>query len=240
MNAEMAANGLLRSGAHVRRVAELIEREYEIRAILIWQILSRVISGQPSPIAAAEVQQIKEIVEAQLDANSHDIKSMYEAVSSTTPRPGVMPPREGYRTRALEKVRSEIDISLLVARRSTVASSGSTTVNIYQPYGIVQTGAGSNAQLICTDSSEVKELLRALDAIERDVAITSELDPQNKSQILEIIVDTRNEISKSAPNIHRVRGTLMAIATTVQTLGSASSAYQLFKGAAALFGVNLP
>jgi hypothetical protein len=238
--AEMAARGLIALPIYVRTIADLIEREYEIRALLIWQILSRVVLALRSSLDSVSAQEIKEMVESQLDVHCRDIESRCEAVSRLTPRPGTMPAREAFRARALEKVRSEIDISLLTARRSTTTTGGSTTVNIYQPYGIVQTGAGSQAQFISMDSNEMRELIRALEAIERDVTATSELDAQTKGQVLEVIADTRNEISKSVPNVPKVRGTLMAIAATVQTLGSAAAAYQLLKGAAALLGVNLP
>jgi hypothetical protein len=40
--------------------------------------------------------------------------------------------------------------------------------------------------------------------------------------------------------VPRLQGAFMTIATTVQALGSAAPAYQLLRGAAALFGVTLP
>ena len=50
----------------------------------------------------------------------------------------------------------------------------------------------------------------------------------------------KSEVALEKPNLARLRGSLMAIATTVQALGSAAPAYQLLKATAALVGVTLP
>jgi hypothetical protein len=42
---EMTLQGLERSGAVVERTAQAIAREFDIRAMLVWQVLSRVMSG---------------------------------------------------------------------------------------------------------------------------------------------------------------------------------------------------
>ena len=58
--------------------------------------------------------------------------------------------------------------------------------------------------------------------------------------VVEVIKDAKIEVALEKPNLARLRGSLMAIATTVQALGSAAPAYQLLKAAAALVGVTLP
>ena len=62
--------------------------------------------------------------------------------------PGSMRSIDIWRDRAYERVASEIDLSLLSASRDEAA--GSSIVNIYQPFGIIQTGSGSTATLTYT------------------------------------------------------------------------------------------
>jgi hypothetical protein len=132
-------------------------------------------------------------------------------------------------------------ISLLTVSRQHSPVSASTTVNIYQPYGIVQTGSGSVANFTQQfDDTVRQQLAHALDAMEQTIEETHELSSTDRAQIREVVREIRAEVSESSPNVPRLQGLLIAAATTIQTLGSAASAYALLKAAAALIGVHLP
>ena len=237
INADGAKRGEYGSGGHFGTIWLLIKREYEIRAMLIWQVLSRVLSKH---IEIADNERLKDILESQLDKGSIDIVSNYNKTAEHISNLRVRLPIENLRIRALDKVKSEIEISLLSVESCKKAGGMPATVNIYQPYGIVQTGAGSHAHFIHIEPIELDEINRALNTVERYVQDAIDIESIERNQIVEFLCEVRGELTKKSPNVHRLRGSLMAIAAAVQTLGSAASAYQLLKGAAALIGVYIP
>jgi ABC-type transporter Mla subunit MlaD len=90
------------------------------------------------------------------------------------------------------------------------------------------------------DDTVRQQLAHALDATERTIKETHELSSTERAQIREVVREIRAEVSESSPNVPRLQGLLIGAATTIQTLGSAASAYALLKAAAALIGVHLP
>ena len=61
-----------------------------------------------------------------------------------------------------------------------------------------------------------------------------------RNEALELVSDVENEIQRGKPNVSRIRGALQGLATSIQTIAAAQQAYQLLKGAASLFGLQLP
>lgn len=236
----VGANMLWSSSAQ-QRLGEVIEQELQVRAMLAWQILSRILSNQPLEVDGRVGNQMKETVAGGLDSNCDDILSEYESVKGLLPGTGLVPPWESLRWLALEKVESEIDITLLSAAAFKRESGEPTTINIYQSYGIVQTGAGATASLVQNfGQAERQRLSEALDAVENVASESADLSPRQLLELDEVVGDIRGELAKESPNMSKVRGALIAISTTIQTLGSAAGAYDLLKGAAALIGVHLP
>ncbi|HKC81603.1 MAG TPA: hypothetical protein VKB91_10435, partial [Gemmatimonadaceae bacterium] len=165
-----------------------------------------------------------------------DLRSQYERLSSIGL--GTLEPFDNLLIPGLRKIESEIDIAL----RGVTAhqSSGATTVNIYQPYGIVQTGAGSTATFSASFAENRQMLVNALSAVEKAIETTQELATDQKLEAQDLIRETRTELEGKKPNSLRVRAALGVLGSVVQTLGSAAPAYNLLKSAAALFGVPLP
>jgi hypothetical protein len=237
----MTLQGLGRSGALQERIVQAIAREFDIRAMLVRQVLSRVMSGASLSFDAQLSRQIKQQIERHLNAECEDLARQYQWIPNAISIAGSLPPFNDMRAKTVVKIGSEVDISLLTVSRQHSPVSTLTTVNIYQPYGIVQTGSGSVANFTQQfDDTMRQQLAHALDATERTIEETHELSSTERAQIREVVREIRAEVSESSPNVPRLQGLLIGAATTIQTLGSAASAYALLKAAAALIGVHLP
>jgi hypothetical protein len=180
---------------------------------------------------------LKDFVSQQLKAGCGDLRSVRDDLAGWAIMS--IDPFEELEKPGIEKVMSEIDISLLAAGRQSAQGLPGTTVNIYQPYGIVQTGANSTASF-AVNAEHKAAALKALNAVDEALADAPDGQDVQVAETRELVADAREELSKPSPNMLRVRSSLSGIAVTVQTLGSAAQAYALLKGAAALLGVHLP
>ena len=126
-------------------------------------------------------------------------------------------------------------------RHSAPSEPNTSVVNIYQSYGIVQTGSGALASLtIQFGTEERREVELALEAVQQAIDQAASLRPGERDQALELVSDVKRELQRDQPNRLRIRGALQGLATVIQTLAAAPQAYQLLKGAAALLGLQLP
>ena len=100
-------------------------------------------------------------------------------------------------------------------------------------------GSGS-IEVTVVGTQERRAIANAIKASRTAITEDSTLDQRQRDQAGELISDLEAEINRPEPNSHRVRGALLGLAMTVQTLAAAPGAYQLVKGAAALFGLPLP
>lgn len=234
-----ASVGASRSSGLQIQITDAIRIEYEVRAMLAWQVLGRVLSGDGLLLSSEVNAAIKQFIDSAMRELCTDIDDEYERGQMIMPGSPITS-KDLLLEKELARVHSEIDISLRAASRAQVAS-GTTTVNIYQPFGIVQTGPGSSASFSQHFGPvEREEALRALTEVDRAITQSSTMSPEQRSEITEVIADTRAEIQRQGPNMMKVRGALSAIASTVQTLGSGDAAYKLLKGVAAYFGLHLP
>ncbi|MDQ7292211.1 hypothetical protein [Stenotrophomonas sp. Sm0041] len=120
------------------------------------------------------------------------------------------------------------------------AAPASHTYIFHAPVASVQTGANAVAHVQQTaDQSQFAELKSALEAVLAELA-KSNLPADEREDVRELVRTTITEVEKEKPNKLTVRTMLGGIATTVQTLGSSSDAYKVFKAAAAVVGVTLP
>jgi len=236
ISAEMSARGALRSGMTSTKLSAAIRQEAVIRAQLVWQIVARVISTQLLALDPAIAAEIKTFIEEQLRMNCSDFDVQLDNVANLLGR--APQAADTFLGPALARIYSEVDISLLSARTQQQAT-GTTTVNIYQPYGIVQTGAQSTATFSATNDNKTV-VLNALREVQKVLATASDISDVDRREAIELVQDTTTELDKPTPNTLRIRSALSTLATTVQTMGSAAGAYQLLKGAAALLGVHLP
>ncbi len=136
----LSLQGLGRSGAAQEETRQALMRELDIRASLAWQALSRILSSQSLAIDVGLNRQLKEEVAAHLAAGCDDLVTIHRFACENLPG-GALPSFEVMRKRALAKIWSEIDIALLAVQGSQEAEGTQSIINIYQPYGIMQTGS---------------------------------------------------------------------------------------------------
>jgi hypothetical protein len=239
LKAGYSARGTLTSSFAQAVLDEAIGAEYRIRAQLVWQGLARALSGERlsgEPVIGA---QLKETVAEFIRTQCKDLERDHAFLLGLTRDSANMRSIEYWRERAYDRAVSDIDLALLSACR--VETGGGPTIHIYQPCGIVQTGVGANATWTqYLGASERDAAQRALDAVKKALQGSAETPNAEMAPVLEVVADAKSELSREQPNVPRLQGAFMTIATTLQALGSAAPAYQLLKGAAALFGVTLP
>jgi hypothetical protein len=240
---EMSARGVLFSGMTIQRIREAIRREFEVRAAIAWNVWARALSAGRVEITAALPDELKARMRKHLEEGCQDLVAHYrDAVNLMQGGGGArMEELDPLREHAIAKVSSEIDLGLLeAARPGPTGGSAAPVFNIYSPVGAIQTGAGSSATVHMSFTEQERgPLLEALQAVEgalRDAALPSE----RAGELTEAIVVASSEVQKNKPNMLTLRGVLAGIAGTIQTIGSASTAYQLLKAAAASIGLHLP
>jgi hypothetical protein len=235
---KMNAMGSFYSGATVRLILDAIANEYRVRSSLIWHAFARALDAKGIVLSQETVTDVKKRLASMLYIQSPDLPKHHQEL------PGIAKGRVGksaeeLQTAAIVRICTEIDYAAL--KQSTSSESESGVVNIYQSYGIVQTGDGSSASLnIALGSEEVHEIEKALESVKQALEQSPSLSSDRRSQALELVSDVTNEIKRQKPNAFRIRGALQGIASTIQTMAAAPQAYQLLKGAAALLGLQLP
>jgi len=163
---EWNARHVLHSSGAQGAIAHAIAGEYQVRAAIIWQVLGRVIGtqGRVLLLDPSFHADLKNVVVTELDEHCTDLQKHYQDAENLMPA-SRMRPLAPSRQHAIDKIASEIDLSLLAARAAAQQGDGATTINVYQSYSIVQTGAESSAVLtVQLGPSERAEIDRALDA----------------------------------------------------------------------------
>lgn len=69
-------------------------------------------------------------------------------------------------------------------------------------------------------------MLRTLEHLNQDLGCLQELPGHSKNEVLELVGDARAEAERPKPNVLRLRTTLLALATSIQTAASLQPAYQ--------------
>src|SRR4029077_3046314 len=124
------------------------------------------------------------------------------------------------RDAAFERICTEIDYVLLKQTGSSVPKPN--VVNIYQGFGIVQTGTGASATMTLTlGGEERREIETALKAVEHVLTQATSLSSSERHQALELVSDVNKELTRSEPNGFRIRGALQGLAMTIQTVAAA-------------------
>lgn len=236
--------GTLHGTPYLQAVKQRVASELKIRASLAWQRWARSLATQPSvPLADLRSTLIGEIERpVRTDAESADLAEYYfeaKRLASALGEPADTLAR--MQQKAVEQVAVEVDFAILEATKTQPAGAQTAMFNVYEPIGVVQTGAGATASVQQTLGATDREtILHALQAVVQAIAPATELAPTDRTQITEVVVELRDELAKPQPNFLRLKSGLVGIATTIQTLGAAAAAYQLVKGALALLGVHFP
>ena len=220
---------------------EVMAVEYRVRASIAWQAFARAFGSLLVRLDAEAGAEVKRLIGDLVREHSGDFEEKHAEIQQIMPRSGAEHPTlESFRAVAVARVSSEIDFAVAQATATPeAAASPAAPVTIYQSYGIVQTGPGSTANMSIRVGTEERHAVEtAMVAVEQ--VFEDAEDNGEKRAAVELVQDVRRELDREEPNPHHIRGALQGIGTTIQTMGSAGGAYQLLKGAAALFGLALP
>jgi hypothetical protein len=235
---DAAMRGLGTSSGVIEVVYNLCVRDIELRALIVWQNLLRVLSQagvQPSETLANELKQaVSRYAEAifaephsRLDRLVQNIRGSY--------RPSLTDARE----RALDKVNAEIDLFVLGLNRRNEFQSSQSGFVFNAPVGAVLTGPSATANVFQTITQQDRDaLLAAVELLKQGLASVDNLPAHPKEEILDLVDEA--ETRKSKPNNSRLLSIFTTVATAIQTVASLQPAYQTLKTALLPLGILLP
>jgi hypothetical protein len=227
------------------QIVALYKAELDIRALMAWGHLQRALAsfgiGGPETLAADLKAFMGEIIE-------NEAASLFEHVSSSSSfrnaRTRIIDPGQPLqeaKAHALRKVGGEIDlyVAALERAREPAREGSGNQINVFGQ-AIVQTGDFSLASMtVSLDENSKTEIVAALEAVKSALREAGDA-PFNKEEVLELIEDAKSEVGEAEPNMTRLKGALLGIATTIQSVAALRPAYDTLKGALALVGISLP
>jgi DNA-binding protein HU-beta len=114
-------------------------------------------------------------------------------------------------------------------------------VHIHAPVGFLQVGDGSIANVKQSIDSETREqLTNVLEEISSKLTKLDSTMPITKEEIIELVQDGKGELKKPSPNMYRLGGIFVGLATAIQTISSLKPAYLTLKHALSCIGIPLP
>lgn len=240
-------HGAYRGSRMLLQIIELYKAELDIQASMAWGHLQRVMASAGVGGMETLADDLKAFMTKTIDGISatllKHINNSSPFRSKTTGIIDAVKPLEEAKAHALRKVDCEIDLYVAKLEQSArqTQESGGTKVAIYGgQVGIVQTGDFSTASLIVTlDDTAKREIVAALDKVEEALREIRET-PFNKEEVLREVQECKAEADKPKPNVTRMKGALLAVANSIQTVAALKPAYETLKGALALVGITLP
>ena len=238
------ARGMLRSGTYVKCIQGICIRELEVRGVLIWQALVRVMNllGEEPDLNTS--RDLKNYLEDRIHSSCEEVTgNLSRNLFEIMPLESV--PLTPARDHVLEKHNIEIDlfVDAIDTNRSANESRKPVTANynFYGNVGSVQSGDGSTANVVQNlGAGEREALIQALnlatDALNSAVGIA----PNKRAELVAVVQEAADELSSSTPNNTKLHTLLTVIGTTVQSLASAPAAYAALKTTLLPFGITLP
>lgn len=248
VKAEMSYRGVLRSSMAIKRVTGLCVETIKNRAQLVWQTLFRFITTSGISYSENLSEELKGLIVHHLPENLGDVRDHVKKITEIAGSPNMYERMEqelvSARNQALAKVGTEIDLFVHALKKKEAAETNgtsSTVFNIYSPVGSIQTGDSSIANVTQNIDTEVKEQIRkALEDIE--LALNQpEVEPSSsKTELIEVVQESKDEIQKEKPNVTRLRSLLTTVGTSIQVVSSLKPAYGTLKQALTFLGISLP
>jgi len=238
------ARGMLNSSTTILPIKDLCEREIEIRAIITWQSLVRVISTLGYESKATLGNDLKEYLFSKINSNYEELTQVLNQNLGNIMRPEQVQMDEA-RNHALAKHEIEIDLYVdslkdLVKENQPVIEP-SHNYNFYGNVGSVQTGLSAQANVIQNIGSEDHDAIKqALALATQAITAATNIAEAQKKELTEIANQAEKELSKAEPNSILLQSMFVTIGTAIQTLASAKPAYLALKGALIPLGITLP
>lgn len=240
---ENNARGMLNSSMTILQTKEICEREIEIRAVVVWQSLVRVINTLGYESKEILRNDLKEYLLNSIAENFDELTGILNQNLRNMMKPEQVSMSEA-KNHAMSKHEIEIDLyvdTLKDNEKTSQSSSGSHNYNFYGTIGSVQTGSGAQANIVQNLGSEDQEAIKqALALASEAIQAATDIVDTKKNELIEIASQARNELEKETPNSTMLQSMFVTIGTTIQTLASAKPAYQALKGALIPLGIMLP
>ena len=248
IKAEMSGRGALRSSMAIKRITDLCAETIKNRAQLVWQTLFRFITTSGISYSENLSEELKGLIIHHLPEKLGDVRGHVKKITEIAGSPNMYERMEqeldSARNQALAKVGTEIDLFVHALKKKEaveINGTSSTIFNIYSPVGSIQTGDSSIANVTQNIDIEVKEQIRkALEDI--GLALNQpEVEPSSsKSELIEVVQESKDEIQKEKPNVTRLRSLLTTVGTSIQVVSSLKPAYETLKHALTFLGISLP
>ena len=232
---DMATRGLGQSSIRTQVIQEACEQEVAARIALSWTELKNI-------LAAVGVSFTEEL--------AGDLKGQVAQHIAVADLVQIVNGAAGDDHRFHSSVERELrmlssDVDLYCANLKRVAEqqgrTGQPILNFHGPVGAVQTGPYAAASVVQQFGVEQRQALaRALDELRARIETLEASALPQKSEVVELIEEARQEVAKDRPNGLRLTSVLSGVATAVQTIGATEAAYQAVKLAAAMAGIPLP
>jgi len=216
---DAAMRGMGTSSPMVEVVYDLCARDVELRALIVWQNLMRVLSHAGTVPSATLADELKQAVSSYTKGIYVEPDERLHIVARNAgfePWQSLMDARE----RAFTKVYAEIDLFVLGLTRRGESQSTSTgaVFNFYSPVGAVQTGPSANANVSQSINPQDREaLVHALDIIKQGLDGVDRLPAHPKEEVIELVAEAQIEAGKPRPNGTKLQSISMGIATAIQT-----------------------
>jgi hypothetical protein len=240
--AEATMRGVGRSGAVLQMVHDICARDIGLRALIVWQNLLRVLSEAGVQSSKSLVNDLKEEISKYQGAIYSEPYNRLEKVIQNVGTRVDLSLTDAL-DRAITKVNSEIELFALKLQRyvETQGNQSSPVFNFYSPVGAVQTGPSAIASVVQNLGAEDrKAILDALQVVQKGLDAVETLPAVPKEEIVDLVAETQAELDKPKPNNTRLRTSLVAIATAIQTVANLQPAYQAIKTALLPLGISLP
>lgn len=239
------ARGMLRSGAYVKCIQEICIRELEVRGVLTWQALVRVINllGEEDPRLNSPTD-LKTYFQGRIHSSCDELSgNLSRNLFDIMPLESV--PLTPARDHVIEKHNIEIDLfaDTLETNRNARGARPPVTANynFYGNVGSVQSGDGSTANVVQNLGAGEKEaLVQALNLAKDALNAAVGIAPTKRAELVAVVQEATAELNGSTPNNTKLHTLLSVIGTTVQSLASAPGAYAALKTTLIPFGITLP
>jgi hypothetical protein len=236
-----SAKGLLGSGAYVSGLAQLASNELKIRISMVRATVLRVIQqmvSRPDENLEGEImgeikihaQEARDAIHGEVNEYKRHFDSELTVIVQTEIDKALQ--------RAIDLQTGEVALFVSSYREAATRQpeSRAVTMNIHGPVGAIQTGDGASANVVQHFGAEEREIVgHALRAVE-DYLGSSGVE---KPEVKEVVEDARRELVNDKPNVTKLKGFLVGLATSVQTLASAQGAYQAIVAALAVLGISM-
>lgn len=243
---DAARRGVLASSMTVHQFEQAAENELKTRSMLIWGNLRRVHSALGAPLTPTLAADFKHEAELLIRDEITELQGM---LSESFPKglAGIGMPSgslAGSLSKVVNKANAEINLyvdALEAMERTRAPSNAQNVFHISGNIGAVQTAPGAVANVTQHLSGEDKEsLLRALVQVADQIGRAHDANAETRREVEELVTETTNELNKPSPSVTKVKGSLLGVATTIQTLGSMQQAYQAVKAGLVPLGIVLP